>query len=556
MNITNHKNTDTHAFIAEGVAKSKWLIVLLVILQLVDALGNLVLIVLLGRAINAAVARDAEAFWQNIGYYSFLTVLLIGQRACSRQLNETAASNVENAFKRRLFSKIMYGDFGRIAGVHSGEWMNRLSTDTALVAESVVQLLPGAVGTGVKIVGGVGLLFYYLPGFATLAVVGGVIIGGIAVGFRGRLKMLHQKIREEDGHVRMFAQEHIESLLIVKAFGREREVTDRAVNKMQRHKMARIKRMTISNLCNVGFAFAVNGAYLMGLVMCGQGILEGVLSYGTLATVLKLISQIQAPFANLTGYLPRYYAMLASADRLMEAERQCEAEESLVPESLESQSYYDDQFDRLVFDRLSFAYTSDAWVLQEFSAVIGKGEFIAITGTSGRGKSTLLKLLLCIYPLQEGGIFLEDKMGIRRELTPAERKLFAYVPQGNQLLSGSIRDAVYFYSPKESQDESRLMWALKVACADEFVSALPEGVDTELGEHGAGLSDGQLQRLLIARALYANRPVLLLDEATSALDETTERQVLENLRAMTDKTVLIVTHRSAALDVCDRVISL
>ena len=193
-------------------------------------------------------------------------------------------------------------------------------------------------------------------------------------------------------------------------------------------------------------------------------------------------------------------------------------------------------------------------VLKNISVSIGKGEYVAFTGHSGCGKSTVLKLLMSIYKLDSGERYLTVKEGQSEKLDNKWRRLFAYVPQGNQLMSGTVREVVSFADSSASSDEERIERALKIACADEFVSGLENGIDTRLGERGTGLSEGQMQRIAVARALFSDSPVLLLDEATSALDEATEKRLLENLRSMTDKTVVIVTHRPAALEICDRVL--
>lgn len=188
-------------------------------------------------------------------------------------------------------------------------------------------------------------------------------------------------------------------------------------------------------------------------------------------------------------------------------------------------------------------------VLHDFSLEVHRGEYIAFVGHSGCGKSTVLKLLMCIYPLHAGESFICSEHE-EQKLTSAHRRMFAYVPQGNGLMDGTIRDIVCFAHPEEKDNVERISHALRIACADEFVG----NVDEVLGERGSGISEGQMQRLAIARAVFSDAPVLLLDEATSALDMQTEKSVLENLRTLTDKTVILVTHRSAALDVCDRII--
>ena len=194
-------------------------------------------------------------------------------------------------------------------------------------------------------------------------------------------------------------------------------------------------------------------------------------------------------------------------------------------------------------------------VLEKLSLRIRKGEYVAFTGHSGSGKSTVLKLLMSIYPLDSGSRYLASREG-RQELDASWRGLFAYVPQGNHLVSGSIREVVAFGDEEAMRREDELWRALRIACAEDFVAALDKGLDSPLGEGGSGLSEGQMQRVAIARAIFSGRPILLLDEATSSLDAETEKRLLENLRAMTDQTVVIVTHRPAALAICDKRIEL
>ncbi|MDK2808274.1 MAG: hypothetical protein PWP24_1009, partial [Clostridiales bacterium] len=285
------------------------------------------------------------------------------------------------------------------------------------------------------------------------------------------------------------------------------------------------------------------------------------------------ISQVQSPFANITGFLPKYYAMLASAERLMEAEefeaKEFEAEEETDPSDRKSISqihtFYETYFKALVLEQADFTYQPpvkdrEAVIQKVLTGVdlnIQKGDYVAFTGPSGCGKSTVLKLLMCLYPLEAGNRWIEITDGDQTEqkhipLTANYRRLFAYVPQGNHLMSGTIREIVTYSNPTAMQEEDRIWRALGIACVEEFVKELPLSLDTRLGERGQGLSEGQMQRIAIARAVYSDNPILILDEATSALDEKTEEQLLCNLYSMTNKTVLIVTHRSAVLKICNK----
>ena len=280
--------------------------------------------------------------------------------------------------------------------------------------------------------------------------------------------------------------------------------------------------------------------------------MKGTMTYGTFMAVMQLIGQIQSPFANISGVLPRFYSMMASCERLLEAENYKASRAEQEKSALGVLKMYREQMKAVELSDISFSYSNKENGLQVLSKVnvrIEKGDCVAVMGTSGCGKSTLLKLLMGMYVPNNGNIQIEMIHG-KKEPVREWRRLFAYVPQGNCLMSGTIRDVVTFYK-KEQQSGMTVENALKLACAD-FVWELPDALETKLGEKGAGLSEGQMQRIAIARALYADVPILILDEATSALDEATEKNLLEQLKQLTDKTILIATHRKAALAICNK----
>ena len=519
---------------------------------------------LLRGIVDAATGRDRDGFWLYLGLLLGLVAIQIALQALIRWLTERSKATLENVFKLRLTNTLLHKDFLQVSAVHSGEWLNRLTGDAKTVADSYVDILPGLTGMVVKLVSALIMILVLEPRFAVVLFPGGVALMLFTWLFRRKLKTLHKMVRESDGRLRVFLQERIGGMLMIRSFAAEPQTEAEAGEKMEAHKDARMRRNRFSNVCSVGFSLIMYGMYLLGVGWCGYGILEGTVTFGTLTAITQLISQIQAPFANISGYLPRYYAMLASAERLMEAE-QFEDETFESKSSLEVREFYASKLEAFGLEQADFAYypavenpdrlskTEMPVVLKDLNIRLRKGEYVAFTGQSGCGKSTVLKLLMCVFRPDSGERYYICADGTRGELSSAWRRLFAYVPQGNRLMQGTVRELISFSAPERAGETEEIARALRLACAEEFIQELEKGIDTPLGERGAGLSEGQMQRLAIARAIFSGSPVLLLDEATSALDGETERQLLQNLRTLTDRTVVIVTHRPAALEICDRV---
>ena len=545
---------NTLKWLSYVVGKHKISIFLLSLIQAVLGVSGVMYALLLKRGIDSAAEKDRSGFMLALVMVILLVVFQILLRAVVRWLEELSRSTIENTLKSRLFETLLKKDYASVTNVHSGEWINRLTSDTKVTADGAVEILPGIIGMTVKIVGALAMLMIIEPRFLYVLIPCGAALILLTYTFRKVLKRLHKSIQESDGKLRIFLQEHLSSLIIVKSFSAEQRTAEQGKQKMSAHKSARMRRNRFSNVCNIGFSAVMNGMYLVGFAYCGLGIIGGTVSYGTITATLQLISQIQSPFANITGYLPKFYAMTASAERLREAEKFEDDCTEKVMDSREIKNFYDTEFYGIKADNICFRYSSNQeFILDNVSFEMKKGENTAFTGHSGCGKSTVLKLLMCLYRCEHGSIVIQGSHETETELTGKWHRLFAYVPQDNHLMNGTIKEVITFADTQA--DEERIAAALKVSCADEFVSELENGADTILGERGAGLSGGQMQRIAIARAIYSDSPILLLDEATSALDEPTERKLLSNLRSMTDKTVLIVTHRPQALEICDKVIN-
>ena len=563
------QKNDALTWLRQETKKYRSFVILLTVLEIfVSGLGVCYALVM-KQMVDRTVAKDGQGFMMGMIGFSLLVLSQLIIRIITRQVSEYTRSGMENTLKRNLFASLLKKDYGSVSAIHSEEWMNRLTSDTVICAGGVTDIIPGFLGMTIRLVGSLALIFWLQPGLSFIMIPGGIVFLIITVLLRKPIKRFHKDVQEKDGQVRVYLQERISSQLVVRTFGAEDIAVEEAEDTMRHHRTSRMKKAWISNVCNSGFSLAINGMYLVGIGYCGYGIIHGVVSFGTLTAIIQLIGQLQSPLASLGGYVPRYYTTLASAERLMEVEQYEDVDVANLRGKDEVKALYENQIKEIVFDHVTFGYTKEKKhgkedsvpvgihnaVLADISFSISKGDYVAVTGTSGCGKSTMLKLLMGIYRPQEGSITvaLRDGTGIAIE---DMRRLFAYVPQGNFLMGGSIRDVITLgtYSRMESSHmdvDDQLDKAIRLACAD-FVYELPLQLDTILGEKGAGLSEGQMQRIAIARALYADCPVLILDESTSALDEQTEERLLHNLRELTDKTVLVVTHRPKACSICNR----
>ena len=539
-------------FVVSG--KLKLGVLLLVLLNSAISISAVAFALVLREAIDGAVSGNKMVFLKFVIILGLIMVGQIAARGVIRFLDEYVRSGMENVIKTRLYETILSRKYSAITAYHTGELLNRITNDAVVVADGFVQIIPGIIAMLVKLAGAAAVLFVLDYRFSVIFFAGGGLVLIFTTLFRRVMKKLHKDVQAADGVLRSYLSENLGSLMVLKTFGAERKSIDTSKHYMDKHRFMRMKRNRFSNICNVGFGLVMNGGYIFGLCWCSFGILHGSITYGTLSAVLQLVDQLWAPLANMTGYLPKFYGMLSSAERCMELE-------TLEEEHVESQFSRDycrelyKDMTAIECKNITFRYEDDI-ILENADISIGKGELITIMGNSGAGKSTLLKLLLAIYEPEKGTLEIKTEKE-SYALTEKYRKMFAYVPQGNFLMSGNVTSAIASLDDTSADvDMDKVKAVAHIACADTFVEKLEHGYDTLIGERGMGISEGQAQRLAIARALYTDAPVLLLDEATSALDEQIEKKVLKNIRELTDKTVIIVSHRKAVLEVCDRCVVL
>ncbi len=496
--------------------------------------------------IDSAQKGNMDGLVRNAVILLLVIIAQIALKLLSKALEVRVSGKLEMKYKTELFSNILKKDYLKISRYHSGELMTRLTSDITVVSQAVTTIIPGIVSTVTRLICAFAVLFALDKWFALLFLLAGLALFVFTRIFRGSMKKLHRAVQETDGSVRSFMQESIESVLVIKIFNVGEKILKRAEALQKNNFDAKIKKNRWSIFANLGFSAAFSLGYLFGLVWSGIKLCTGSITFGTLTAIIQLISQVQVPFTSLSGIVPQYYSMIASAERIIEIENMS-ASKSVNDKDTDIEKIYS-EMDGVCFDGVSFGYGRDT-VIENGTFEIKKNDFTVISGISGIGKSTLFKLLVGVIPPDSGRIYIKSggrEYGIDKYM----RSLFAYVPQGNMLFSGTIRDNIRFVNSSASDEE--IMRAAKISCAAEFINALPDGLDTVLLESGHGLSEGQIQRLAIARAVLTDAPILLLDEATSALDEKTEKQVLSNIRELKEKTCVIISHKSAAYEICNR----
>ena len=493
--------------------------------------------------IDSAVAGDPEAFKNACIYQGGIIVGILVCLTVLRHLRDRLQADLERDWKRNLLHGLLHGDYAEVSAYHSGELLNRLNNDVSRVNDGILTIAPSAASMVTRLVAAVSVLGVLDGRFTLLIVLAGVVVITATAIMRRKLKELNKRVSEHDGKVSGFLQETMEKLLMVQTMDVSREVERRSDGLLDERYEIQRKRKNISLITNTGISTMFQGAGFLALVWCSGRMLVGQMSFGSLTAIIQLVNQLQAPFVNLSGVMPKYLSMIASAERLMELEEIQGEPEPITQEP-------EEMYQKMAFvkaEGLTFAYDRDE-VFTESEFSLPKGAFAVITGASGIGKSTLLKLLLGVFRPNSGRLYISGE-DYDLTLDRSTRRLFSYVPQGNLLLSGTLRENLTIVKPQATEEE--IAQALYVSAMEDYLPQLPKGLDTVLGESGAGLSEGQAQRLAIARAVLGGAPVLLLDECTSALDADTEQKVLQRLKALPDRTFISVTHRPAATKLCD-----
>lgn len=514
------------------------------VISALSALSFVALALITKRVMDIATGDTTGSLFKS-GILLFAVIAIqILLSAAQSILNAYSNGKQTIAFRNYLFGVLCRKKYADISAYHSGDILNRFTSDIDTVVTSSVNIIPNVVSIATKIVAGIGTMLFMNPYIAAAVLLCGVTFPAIGRAINKRYKYMHKECQRTEGRTRAFLQECFENIVVIKTFISEAPFIKKLDSYMDDNFRLKIERTSISVIANISLYALFTAGYYAVLLWGAGGLSGGTLTYGTLMAFLQLISQLRAPLQNVSGILPQYYSALASAERLMELEG---AADEPFPAAAERLEKIKEDFRTLEIKNLFFGYAGES-VLRDFSFCAKRGNITAITGESGSGKSTLFKLILGLYEPQSGSITINGEIPLDASL----RGLFAYVPQGNMVLSGTVRENITMNN--RTVTDEQIERAARAAEIYDYITSLPDGFETHLAERGAGLSEGQIQRISIARALLTNAPILLLDEATSALDEETETRVLANIKSMTDKTVLFITHRNTSLKVCDRIV--
>lgn len=460
--------------------------------------------------------------------------VLLGVKAC-------------NAMQAKLFARLLHSQWDKLKSYHSGDLTNRIERDVRDVISFLTETLPSLITTFVQFAGAFLLLFlmdrtlaciilFVLPFF--------VLCSKLYV---KKMRSITHQIRTTDSRIQAIIQESLQHTLVIKAL----EQVAHTVAKLRlRHQdlhdgsISKAKYATLSSgLMNLGFA----SGYLITFAWGAASLEKGIITYGTLIAFVQLVGQIQGPVRALAGFVPIFINTSTAAERLMEiesipAEAPASATEKLPQAGIR-------------IKQLTFAYAPGSRnIFTDFSYDFPPGSITAVMGETGAGKTTLVRLLLALLRPVSGTATVYGGQGAGTSIAPATRAYFSYVPQGNTLFSGTIRDNLLMGNPHATT--AQMEEALRTAMA-AFVLSLPKGLDTPCGERGDGFSEGQAQRIAIARALLRPAPILIFDEATSSLDEQTERQVIHNIMETAQgRTMIFVTHRPEVLRHCTHTLKL
>ncbi|MFA6861841.1 MAG: ABC transporter ATP-binding protein [Bacilli bacterium] len=500
------------------------------------------LLSLLTSVVVVLFAWLSKKFIDNIQTDNFtLYLVLLILAAVIEVVLKTFSSYLTNRYqiddeiklRKDFFKKVMGSDYATVRDNTNAELLTLLNSDTRIVSRGVISIIPQSINLISRIVLSIALLFFFDWQFALIFLGCGALVTILTSLLRKKNKELHLLLQKEESHLLNFYTQGLNSLLSLKVYGLTSSVTAKEDSVNASEKKATLKQKDFNLVINSGLLLLVRLTYVLAIIYCVYKLKDNPSYLGTLFGIVELVEEASGPFMSLSAITPAYYQTIGSLDRLMKL--------SNAPSEKHLTGVTD--FNSMEVRNLSYTYPDGKSVLTDVSFTLMANQFISLCGESGGGKSTLLKILLGVYKPTSGEI-LVNNTDTNGSLNP----LFGYVPQSNFLFAGTIKENLTVFNKEATVKD--LDYALEITGLTKEIKDLPQGLDTPLVDLGEGISVGQSQRLAIARALIASRPVLILDEATSALDSQTESLVLHNLKNL-HKTIIFVTHRPLGLELAD-----
>lgn len=497
------------------------------------------------HAIDVASGHTEGSIYWSVGVMALLVLCGFALRICSIWVRNILGIKAQNRMQQRMLDRILRSEWTGKESHHSGDVLNRLEQDVGTVVSFLTETIPNTISVVAMFVGA----FLYL--FSMDKVLAFVIVGIIPVFvllsklYIGQMRRLTRQVRDSDSKVQSVLQETIQHRMLIKTLESDSIMVDRLESTQSELRHRVVKRTAFSVVSNFILNAGFSVGYLIAFLWAALRMADETLTFGGMTAFLQLVNRIQGPARDLTRLAPVFVGVFTAAERLMELEEN-PLEEQGDPIPLTAPC-------GVRLEHITYAYDDgDSNVIEQLDFDFYPGSCTAVLGETGAGKTTLIRLILALLHPNEGKVILYNQQE-QKELSPLMRCNFVYVPQGNTLMSGTIRDNLRLGKLNATEEEIKA--ALEMSCAS-FVMELPDGLDTVCTEAGGGLSEGQAQRISIARALLRNRPIMLFDEATSALDPETERQLLHNILSNHDKTVIFITHRPAVVDYCDQTLHL
>lgn len=478
---------------------------------------------------------------------AWMAGMLLGSAAMQAAASRIAAViniRVQNGIQAEVYDRMLRTDWASLEQFRSGDLLNRLNTDVTSVSGGVTGLLPSFVTAAVQFLGSLMIILCYDPVMALIALIGAPLSVLCSRTLVRRMRSYNRRMKDISSEVMSFHEDSLRNLTSIKAFGIMDGFRDRMCAMQGKYRETYLDYNRFSVIA--GFVMSIVGL-LVSAGCFGWGVYRlwtHTISYGAMMMFLQLTTMLRSAFSSLIGLVPTAVSITTSAGRLMAVadlpEEPGARETAPVPDAC-----------TVELRDVTFAYPGGEPVLEHVDFRARPGEVVALTGASGEGKTTMIRLMLGLVRPEDGSVCLTGADGQCLPVTAATRAAFSYVPQGNTVFAGTIADNLRMVRPEATDAE--LIAALETACAYDFVRQLPDGIYARTGELGHGLSEGQAQRIAVARAVLRGAPVLLLDEATSALDEATEQRMLENLmHSGRVQTCVLITHRAATAERCPR----